>query len=264
MNEPIQLWEGDVPLFDASIDQRRPTLKPFLTGEKGRGAVIVCPGGGYSHKAAHEGDPIAKAINKCGVNAFVLDYRVKPYNINAILLDAQRAIRLVRYRAKEWDIDPNHIGILGFSAGGHLCATAATHYDLGDPNAADPVDRVSCRPDAFLPCYAVVSFMKYAHTSSILNLMGAERLIPVEARRFSAEYNITKDTPPAFIWHTAADEAVAVENSLHLAMALTDKNIPYALHVFPYGRHGIGLGEDIELANDWPDLMNKWLCAFDF
>lgn len=264
MQERIQLWEGDVPLFDESIGQERPTIKPFFAGEKGRGAVVVCPGGGYVMKAAHEGDPVAQFINRCGVNAFVLDYRVRPYQHPAMLLDAQRAIRLVRHNAAQWDVNPNRIGILGFSAGGHLTTMAATHFDLGDPAAKDPIDRVSCRPDAFIPCYAVAGFHRFRHTGSMQAMTGKENLTPEEARFFSAEYNITEDTPPAFLWHTAEDASVPVENSLNLAQALTDKGIPYALHVFPYGRHGIGLGEDNELAKDWPELLNRWLVSEGF
>ncbi len=257
--EPIYLWEKDVPLFDPAIGQQPPSIKPFLSGEKGRGAVIVFPGGGYAMKADHEKDPIAEAVAVCGVNAFVLDYRVAPYHHPAPLLDAQRAIRTVRYHAREWGIAPDHIAILGFSAGGHLCSMAATHFDAGDPGAVDPVDRVSCRPDGFVPCYAVNSFKMFSHTGSQVNLTGKDALNLDEARFFSAEFNVTADTPPAFVWHTAQDGGVPVEQSMRLAQALFDKGIPCALHIFPFGQHGIGLGLDNPQAKAWPGLLRDWL-----
>lgn len=257
--ETICLWERDVPLYDPAIDQPPPSITPFLSGERGRGAVIVCPGGGYAMKAEHERFPIAEAINRCGVNAFTLDYRVAPYRHPAPLLDAQRAIRLVRARAEEFGVDPDHIAILGFSAGGHLCCMAATHYDAGDPDAADPVERVSCRPDGFIPCYAVSGFKSFPHVGSMANLTGKGALSLEEARYFSAEYNVTGDTPPAFLWHTGRDAAVPVELSIRLAQALLDRGVPCALHIFPFGEHGIGLGEGNPQARDWPDLMNTWL-----
>ena len=257
--DKLYLWEKDTPLFDTSLDQEPPYLVAMPTGEKKRGAVIVLPGGGYVMKAEHERFPIGEAINRCGVNAFTLDYRVSPYRHPAPLLDAQRAVRYVRYHAAQWDIDPDHIAILGFSAGGHLCSMAATHYDAGDPNAADPIDRVSCRPNGFIPCYAVNSFKAFSHGGSMNNLTGKTSHTLEESRYFSAELNVTDDTPPAFLWHTAQDATVPVEQSMRLAQALFDKNIPCALHIFPFGAHGIGLGADNAQAKDWPDLLNRWL-----
>jgi acetyl esterase/lipase len=210
-------------------------------------------------KADHEKEPIAQSINRCGVNAFILDYRVAPYRHPAPLLDAQRAIRTVRARAAEFGVNPARIAIMGFSAGGHLCAMAGTHYDGGEPNAADPIDRVSCRPDGFIPCYGVNSMKAFVHQGSMVNLTGKDVLSLEEARYFSSEYNVTPDTPPAFLWHTAQDAGVPVENSMRLAQALFDNGVPCALHVFPFGQHGIGLGQDNAQAKIWPDLLNTWL-----
>ena len=169
--ERIPLWER-APLFDESFSQPAPSLTPYLLpGGGARGAVIVCPGGGYVVKADHEGAPIAERLNELGFHAFVLDYRVAPYRHPVPLLDVQRAIRLVRHRAQEFGVLPDKIAILGFSAGGHLVCTAATHYDAGDPAALDPIDRESCRPDLFVPCYAVASLTGFCNEGSKHSLL---------------------------------------------------------------------------------------------
>lgn len=259
----IDLWEGrSVPYFDASIGQKRPSITAF-PGEKGRGAVIVCPGGGYVNKAQHEGTPIAEMVNRFGVNAFTLDYRVAPYRHPAPLTDAQRAIRYVRAHADELYVNPRKIAILGFSAGGHLTCSAGTCYDAGDPASDDPVERVSSRPDAFIPCYAVVSFVQFSHGGSAANLLG-DKLDLRTRRDRSPDEHVTPDTPPAFIWHTAEDGGVPVENSLLLASSLSRCGVPFELHVFPFGRHGIGLGADNPLAGQWPGLLGKWLQEMGF
>lgn len=260
---PIALWKDGAPDFEISYGQPQPTLTPFFAQE-GRGAVIVCPGGGYHFKAGHEGAPIAQMLNAAGINAFVLSYRVKPYVHPVPLGDAQRAIRLVRYHAADWGLDPNHIGILGFSAGGHLCASAGTCYDAGRADAPDPIDRVGCRPDAFIPCYAVISGIAHPHRGSFQNLTGQQNPSVMTARQLSPDMLVTEDTPPAFLWHTAEDGGVPVENSLMFAAAMSAHKRPFALHVFPQGRHGIGLGADVPLANAWPRLLCDWLNSLGF
>ena len=193
-------------------------------------------------------------LNQAGVSAYVLDYRVKPCHMLAPLADAKRAIRLVRSMGYE------KVAILGFSAGGHLTCTAATLYDAGDPDAADPLERLSSRPDAFIPCYAVVSFGAFTHRGSRESLLGQENADNWElVRKFSNELHITPDTPEAFIWHTAADQAVPVENSLNLALALSAQGVPYEMHIFPQGRHGLGLAEEFEDVKQWTALLQKWL-----
>ncbi|MDR1599507.1 MAG: alpha/beta hydrolase [Oscillospiraceae bacterium] len=265
---PIKLWENGAPDFIAEYGQPQPTLTPFWadTPEGPRGAVIVCPGGGYVMKAEHEGTPIAQKVNESGVHAFVLSYRVAPYNHPIPLEDAQRSIRVVRANAQAWGILPDKIGILGFSAGGHLTAHAGTTYDAGDPDADDPIERVSCRPDAILPCYAVMSGLavSIAHRGSFQSLTGRKAIDGMTARLLSPDTLVSEDTPPAFIWHTAEDPVVPVENALLFAAAMSAHKRPFALHVFPYGRHGVGLGEDIPLARDWPRLMGEWLKEFGF
>ena len=261
--EPLKLWDK-TPDFDPALGQKEPTLTPFLLNDgKVHGCVIVCPGGGYNHKAAHESAPVAERLNALGFHAFVLDYRVAPYRHPVPLRDAQRAIRFVRYHAKEYGIPEDKIAILGFSAGGHLICSTAVLWDNGDPDAKDPIDRVSCRPDAFIPCYAVVSLGLYRHPGTAECLLGEHSL--ASARLLSCDTLVNGDTPPAFIWHTAQDQAVPVENSLNLAKALLAWNIPVSLHIFPYGEHGVGLGRDTSpLAEDWPELLRDFLDSLGF
>ena len=250
--ETIRLWPGEAPHSAESAGQRQPSLLPYPS-EGARGAVIVCPGGGYGMKADHEGRPIAEMLNQAGIAAYVLDYRIAPCHYEAPLGDAKRAIRLVRSMGYE------KVAIMGFSAGGHLCCAAATLYDAGDPEAEDPIERLSSRPDAFIPCYAVASFTAYRHQGTVNALMGEKREDYALLKRFSAELNITRDTPPAFIWHTADDEYVPVENSLNLASALAQACIPFELHVFPVGRHGLGLAEGKPEVACWAKLCQDWL-----
>ena len=250
--ETIKLWPADAPYTEESPAQRQPSLMPFKV-EESKGAVVVIPGGGYTMKADHEGRAIAEMINEAGVSAYVLDYRVKPCHYMAPLSDASRAIRLVRSMGYE------KVAILGFSAGGHLCCAAATLYGPGDPDSPDPVERLSSRPDGFIPCYAVVSFTAFRHQGSVDSLLGDRKTDYDLLRRFSAELNVTKDTPPAFIWHTASDQAVPVENSLRLAAALANAAVPFEMHIFPEGQHGLGLAKDMPQVAQWAGLCQGWL-----
>ncbi|GHU70665.1 acetylesterase [Clostridia bacterium] len=260
---PIPLWTNGAPDFNPAYGQPQPTLTPFWASDASqpRGAVIVCPGGGYVMKAEHEGTPIAEMINEAGVHAFVLSYRVAPYVHPVPLSDAQRAIRLVRANAVEWGILPDKIAILGFSAGGHLTAHAGTTYDAGQPDADDPVERESSRPDAILLCYAVMSgvVISLAHRGSFQSLTGEKTISGMTMRLLSPDQLVTDDTPPAFIWHTAEDAGVPVENALLFAAAMSAHKRPFALHIFPQGQHGIGLGANVPLARDWPRLAKDWL-----
>ncbi|HRU06949.1 MAG TPA: alpha/beta hydrolase, partial [Candidatus Brocadiia bacterium] len=173
MTEPIRLWPADAPGCDPSLCPEPPVLVPYLVQSgKPRGLVIVCPGGGYSHRAAHEGEPVAQRFNKAGIHAAVVHYRVSPCRHPAPLLDAQRAIRLVRHNAAEWNVLPDHVAILGFSAGGHLASSAAVHFDAGAPASPDPIERHSSRPNAAVLCYPVISFVNYFHAGSVRNLLG--------------------------------------------------------------------------------------------
>ena len=246
----IALWEGLAPYSQEGDFQ--PSMRAFPV-EGSRGAVVVCPGGGYAIKADHEGSTIARMLNEGGVSAFVLDYRVHPCHYEAPLADAQRALRLVRSMGYE------KVAILGFSAGGHLCCSAATLYDAGHPDAADPVERLSSRPDGFIPCYAVVSLLNHGHRGTAVNLLG-DRVGDLSLlHRFSAEQNVTHDTPPAFIWHTVSDTGVPVENSLNLAKALSEKQVSFEMHLFPEGPHGLGLSSGYPDVAQWAGLCQRWL-----
>lgn len=258
---------GIIPLRTACscVSEKSSSFEPYLEtcfAEKGnapRGAVIVCPGGGYGMRADHEGMPIAEKFRDAGMHAFVLQYRVAPERHPAPIQDASRAIRIVRSRAAEWGIDPNKIAILGFSAGGHL--TASTGILAGQPCTmeGDSLDSVSSRPDAMIPCYPVITpDPACGHVGSFYNLFGdnpdAEKL-----RLMSLDKHVTAQTPPTFLWHTAADKGVPVQNSLVLATALAAHGVPFALHVFPDGPHGIGLAEAFPQAAAWMPLCITWL-----
>ena len=262
----IKLWENGTPLFDESFGQPEPTLTPFLlpTYKEGQthGCVIVCPGGGYSGRAEHEAWPIAKMLNEGGISAFVLNYRVSPYRYPAELYDIQRAVRLVRFRAGEFGIDPEKIGVLGFSAGGHLATMGVTQYD-GGLDCGDEIDRVSCRPNAGILCYAVISLGINTHGGSRDNLLGRPA-DPDLVRKLSGELAVKDACPPVFMWHTAEDGAVPVQNSLNMALALREKNIPFELHVFPHGAHGLGLAPSMPDVAQWSSLCVNWLKGLGF
>ena len=245
--DPIRLWEGDAPGALGKADQDIPTLTPYLPADdKNSGtAIVVCPGGGYGGLAGHEGEGYAKWLADNGVSAFVLKYRLgsKGYRHPVMLGDVSRAIRLVRAKAAGWKIDPHRIGVMGSSAGGHLASTAVTHYDAGQADAADPIDRQSSRPDFGILCYAVISMEDgVTHGGSKKNLLG-DKPDPALVELLSNEKQVTKDTPPCFVWSTGEDKAVLVMNSLQFVMAMEKAGVPYDFHVYRKGQHGIGLSE---------------------
>jgi acetyl esterase/lipase len=253
----LPLWPAElVPVWEEA-----PRLTPYLVDGPGpHPAIVVCPGGAYRRRAPHEGEPIARWLNSLGIAAFVLDYRVAPNRHPAPLHDAQRAIRTVRHHAAEWRADGTRVGILGFSAGGHLAAAAGTHPGTGELGATDPVDRHSARPDLLVLCYPVITFGEHRHEGSMLNLLGDDP--SDEARQaLSVERCVTAETPPTFLWHTAEDGSVPVQNSLLFAKALARNDVPFALHVFPHGRHGLGLAADDRLVGAWTRLCAGWLAG---
>ncbi|MDF2925927.1 MAG: esterase/lipase-like protein [Paenibacillaceae bacterium] len=256
----IELWPEGAPYAHGNDKEGLPAITPYLAeGAEGPvPAVVVLPGGGYHTRAPHEGEPIAKWLNTLGISAFVLDYRVAPYKHPVPLNDAQRALRHVRSQAEAWKVDPSRLGILGFSAGGHLASTAGTHYDRGDSASADPVERFSCRPDFMVLCYPVISLGEFRHDGSRVNLVGEDATEEL-VRLLSNELQVTEDTPPSFIWHTSDDPAVPVENALMFASALSRNKVQFELHSYMTGRHGLGLAADHPEAQTWPDLCARWL-----
>ncbi|QNK55707.1 alpha/beta hydrolase [Paenibacillus sp. PAMC21692] len=255
-----RLWEGDAPLAKGTSDEDVPRLELFLVPEQEReGLVIVCPGGGYGGRAAHEAYPITDWLNSIGISAAVLHYRVKPYQYPVPMVDAQRAVRFARQHAAEWGVNPDRIALLGFSAGGHLASTVGTHFDGGDVESEDPVERHSCKPDALILCYPVISFMEpFTHGGSVEAQLGAnpdEELL----RSLSNDMQVSAETPPTFLWHTAEDRPVPVENSIMFAMALSRHQVPFELHIFEKGEHGVGLAHHLPDTARWTELCGNWL-----
>ncbi|MBE7025433.1 MAG: alpha/beta hydrolase [Ruminococcaceae bacterium] len=257
--EKIKLWEKETPYFKPEYEQEEPALVPYLLNDgKVHPCVIVFPGGGYHHRANHEGEPIAQWLNTLGIHSFVLEYRVTPYTYPAILGDGLRSVRLVRHRAAEFGIDPDKIGVLGFSAGGHLAYMTALRYQDAELYPSDPIDAESSKPNLAIPCYAVASFEQFHHGGSAANFLGEENTAEMR-HKYSAENNVTEDTPPMFIWHTMGDPVVPVENALNMARALRAKRVPFALHIYPNGGHGRNLAKDIPQTCTWPDACAAWL-----
>ena len=258
--QAIKLWPHGAPGALGSEAHDTPTLTPFLPNGRSTGAaVIVCPGGGYTHLADHEGRPVAEWLNSIGITAFVLKYRIGPkYHHPAPLQDAARAIRTVRARAAEWNIDPKRIGILGFSAGGHVASTIGTHFDAGNPSADDPIERVSSRPDLLVLIYPVITMGEFTHAGSKKQLIGENASADL-VKLLSNEEQITKQTPPTFLLHTANDSVVPVENSLRFAEQLRKFGIPFELHIYERGPHGFGLGGGDPILSTWPARCADWL-----
>ena len=258
------LWPHGAPGAKGDAAADKPTLTIYLADEaKANGAaVVICPGGGYGGLAVdHEGHAIAKWLNSIGAAGFICEYRHrgKGYGHPAPLQDAQRAIRTVRARAAEWKIDPARIGIIGFSAGGHLASTAGTHFDEGDPSVQDPIARASCRPDFLILCYPVIAFDEpFTHRGSQRNLLGNDA-DPALVRSLSNEKQVTSRTPPTFLFHTDADKGVPAENSVVFYLALRRAGVPAELHVFQRGRHGLGLAADTPGTSAWPKCCQAWL-----
>jgi acetyl esterase/lipase len=261
----LPLWPDGAPGALGKAAKDIPTLTPYWPDPaKATGAaIVICPGGGYGGLAGHEGEHYARFLNESGIAGFVLKYRLGSggYRHPVMLQDAARAVRLVRAQASEWKLDPKRIGIMGSSAGGHLASTLLTHFDAGKPDAADPIERASSRPDLGILCYAVITMGEYTHRGSRSNLLGNEPT-PELIRELSNELQVTKNTPPCFIWHTYEDSAVPLENSLHFAEALRKAGVPFDLHVYQKGSHGMGLGTgswNPEKRHPWTRDLVYWL-----
>ncbi len=261
--EQIPLYDGEVPDYDESLGQRKPSITFFRSNaEQPRGCIVVMAGGSYTHKSVPEGEDVAKKLNEVGIHAAVLDYRVIPYAHSVIVGDAKRAVRYLRCHAEEFGILPDKIGVEGFSAGGNLAAVTCFLGDDGDPYAVDPVERVSSRPDAAVLGYAAINFVSeedFDDDDDEFNIM----------KYFEFVYRDGMQFPPAFIWQSMSDGLINYQTSLDLCRTLKQKlNTPVEMHLFPYGDHGQALADKGERADDlacvWGDLCNRWLLHYGF
>src|SRR3954447_20998962 len=261
--EAIPLWPGGAPGAQGTEDVDKPTLTifPAPAATAVPTGVVICPGGGYAHLAiTYEGYDVALWLNHLGISAYVLKYRLGPkYHHPVELSDAQRAIRYVRAHADEYKIRPDRIGIWGFSAGGHLAATAGTHFDSGDPQAADPIDRQGSRPDFLILAYPVITLQApFAHVGSRNNLLSN----PADSALVSLlsnELQVTEKTPPTFLFHTTEDATVPVENSIMFYSALRKAHVQAEMHIYLKGRHGVGLAPYDPVLRTWPERLADWL-----
>ena len=265
----LLLWPDGAPGAAGDKETDKPSLivcpvaadadrGPTATGV----GVVVCPGGGYGGLAIdHEGYQVAQWLNEQGISAFILKYRVAPYRHPIPLHDAQRALRTVRLHAKEWNAEADRIGILGFSAGGHLASSTGTHFDKGNADAPDPIDRVSCRPDFMVLIYPVITFKPpYAHMGSRQNLLGKDAgddLVTL----MSNDEQVTAETPPTFLVHTTGDTGVRSENSIQFYLALRKAGVPGEMHIYEKGEHGFGLAPNDPVLGTWPRLCIEWIRA---
>jgi len=260
------LWSDGAPGAKGSEDGDKPNLTIYRPPrEKATGAaVVICPGGGYGHLAMdHEGHQIAQWLNSFGVAGFIVKYRHSNsgagYGHPAPLQDAQRAVRTVRARAKEWNVDPERIGILGFSAGGHLASSAGTHFQNRYSDAKDSIDKFSCRPDFMILIYPVISFTEWCtHKGSRKNLLGNDPESEL-VENLSNERQVTAQTPPTFLVHGNDDKGVPPENSIFFYLALRKAKVPAEMHIYENGRHGFGLGKQFGAVSSWPLRCQEWM-----
>jgi acetyl esterase/lipase len=263
---PIRLYDGAAPGALGDGPQHIPTLTPYAADpvRKNGATMLIFPGGGYGSLAEHEGTGYADYFTKQGITCYVLKYRLgaNGYRHPVMLNDAARALRMVRAFAQRDGLDPNRIGVIGSSAGGHLASTLITHFDPARPHGPtldpnDPIDRESSRPDLAILCYPVISLGEFAHAGSRKNLLGENPSAEL-LHALSSEHQVTKDTPPTFIWHTVEDKAVPVENALLFAGALRKAGVPFSLHVYELGSHGLGFGRAGREAPPWGDQLLHW------
>ena len=254
MKNAIPLWPDGAPGALGTSSNDIPTLTPYLCESNATGAaMVICPGGAYQHLAPHEGNDYALWLNQHGVTCFVLKYRLgsNGYRHPAMINDAARAVRWVRAHADDYKIDMKRVGIMGSSAGGHLASTLLTHFDAGDTNSTDAVERQSSRPDLGILCYAVISLGEFAHKGSRDNLLG-KNPSPDLVKLLSNELQVTTNTPTCFLWTTFEDKTVPMENTMLFAEALRKNHVPFALHIYEKGGHGMGLKDKFPFANPHP------------
>ena len=264
---PVLLYPNGASDAKGTTDKDIPTLTAYLPegATAPTTAILICPGGGYGGLAGHEGQGYAVWLAQNGIAGVVLKYRLGSagYQHPSMLNDAARGMRLLRSKATEWNIDPKRCGVMGSSAGGHLASTLLTHFDAGNAQSTDPIEQLSCRPDFGILCYAVITMGDNTHGGSRQNLLG-KTPTPELIELLSNEKQVTKETPPCFLWHTWEDSGVKVENSLEFAAALRRSGVPFDLHVYQKGPHGIGLsiGKNGAAPNEvhpWAKDLLVWL-----
>ncbi|MEM6804410.1 MAG: alpha/beta hydrolase [Bacteroidota bacterium] len=264
VKEGFFLWPNGAPAALGDDPEDRPKVDLYLVkGVEKAPAVLICPGGGYWNLAMdHEGDQIARWFQARGVHAFVLSYRLAKhgYKHPSMLNDAQRGLRFIRAHADGWKIDKDMVGIMGFSAGGHLASTASTHFDQGDPDAKDPIEREQSRPDFCVLGYPVIAFGEdFTHKGSQNNLIG-KNPSPEMVKFLSNEKQVSAETPPTFLVHTSEDKAVPPENSIVYYLALQKAGVPAELHIYEGGRHGLGMINTANpVFNSWANRLEDWL-----
>ncbi len=260
--DPTPLYPSGAPGALGTGDGHEPNLTAYLPepSKRSGASMLILPGGGYAALAPHEGEGYALWLRDQGIACYVLKYRLGStgYRHPRMLEDAARALRMVRAFARRDGLDPQRIGIIGSSAGGHLASTLITHFDAGKPGAADPIERESSRPDLAILCYPVITFGEFRHDGSRRHLLG-DNPSPDLIQHLSNETQVTSDTPPCFIWHTWEDQAVPVENALLFAGALRRAGVPFDLHIYEKGRHGLGLGRPDADAPPWAADCVFWL-----
>lgn len=261
--EMVPLWPKGTPGYVPEYGQQEPKLCLLPKQEMTRGTVLICAGGGYHMKSVFEGRMVAQKYHDFGFNAAVLDYRCKPYSTWQALDDAQRAIKLLRFHAGEWNLDPEHIAVGGFSAGGHLSSMAGTQYTQANELVRDETDAVSCRPNAVIQCYGALNY----ETAGRLMGEGTEE----EAKRFCPDRNVTGDTPPFFMWMTGQDDVIPRKGLYEMAQSLEAAGVSYELHLFPRGIHGVSLadgsskfGKNDPHTASWMRLSCEWLEELGF
>lgn len=261
--EPLSLWDGQAPVGDGTFQAEDPQITVYRPSQSNGAAMVICPGGGYGGLVmGAEGSGIAKWLNQHGITGIVLKYRLPKGNSMVPLLDAQRAVRLARFHSREWGIDPERIGIIGFSAGGHLASTAATHFDTGSEKNPDPVAKVSSRPDFAVLIYPVISMGEKGHAGSRKNLLGATPT-PESIERFSNEKQVTAQSPPTFLAHALDDKVVPAENSKMFFEALQAKKVTAQYLELPSGGHGLN-GYKGPMWDAWQDQVLRWMAGQNF
>ena len=270
--EKILLWPDGAPGALGDTDKDKPGIYFYPAPEKTNtgAAVVICPGGGYVMTSMdYEGHDFARFFNSFGVNAIVLDYRfgshtVKSYRHPIPFMDATRAMRYVRFKAKEWHIDPERIGIMGFSAGGHLASTVGTHFDYGQPDSKDPIEKQTSRPNFMILAYPVISFTtEFTHRGSRQALL-SRNPDPELVKSLSNETQVTTLTPPTFLVHTTDDRSVPVENSILFYQALRKARVPAEMHIYLSGPHGFGLAGNLPVLSTWTDRLKDWMKSMTF